>query len=219
MKHIKHICWDLDGVFFRHDDQYQQALHRSLARHIADHYDMNFDDALALAHQSQIETRKCFTPFLERYRLGFEELAKPVYQALDIGFMQIDPALRSIFDAIKTDHAIITTSDMPWAKRVIAQLQLEQFFSEANITACADFNNFRKADSPAPYLHTLDKLGFAAEHTMMIEDTQRNLKHAKALGITTVLVNSSEDKADYTDYVFETLEGFLECFLLRESQP
>lgn len=216
MKHIKHILWDLDGLFFVQDDTYTNALINALAKYVSKtKNDISFDEALALAVQAQAAGRM-FDPFITRYGYSYEGFAEPVYRGLDIGFMAPQTGLLPKLAATGTTHAIVTKSNMPWARRVLKQIDLEAAFPEAFITACADFietqPEFSKAHSTLPYQHTLDRHGWLPQHTVMVEDTQHNLKHAKALGLTTVLVHSTEPQAEYTDYVFGTPEAFLDYF-------
>ena len=70
--------------------------------------------------------------------------------------------------------------------------------------------DFESKPNLAPYHHVLDKLNEKPENCIMVEDSLKNLKTAKNLGMTTVYVyGTEEDVEGIADYSYATLLDFL----------
>lgn len=111
---------------------------------------------------------------------------------------------------------IFTNGDEPYARRVLARIGLSQSFE-----AIHDIHAM--AYRPKPHAHAYESMlgafGVDPERALFAEDMARNLKPAKALGMTTLWVNNGSEQVgdglDHVDYItgdlgawlVETLEG------------
>lgn len=98
---------------------------------------------------------------------------------------------------------IFTNGDEPYARRVLAKLGLSDSFEAIHdIHACA----YQPKPHDASYRSMCANLGVAPETALFVEDMARNLKPAKALGMTTVWVNNGSEwggrdaHPDFIDY-------------------
>lgn len=89
---------------------------------------------------------------------------------------------------------VFTNGDAPYAMKVLARLGLADAFE-----AIHDIHATRYVPKPAmdAYLGLIERHGLDPHESLFVEDMARNLKPAKALGMTTVWVdNGSEQSAD-----------------------
>ena len=95
--------------------------------------------------------------------------------------------LAAVLAALPQRKAVFTNGSACHAGRVLAALDIaDQFETVFDIRIA----NYLPKPYPEPYRAVLDALGVAAERCTMIEDSRDNLRTAKQLGMTTVLVGS-----------------------------
>jgi putative hydrolase of the HAD superfamily len=124
-----------------------------------------------------------------------------------------NPGLGRLLEAVTCNRVIFTSSDRSHARRVLRCLGVEDLFSNIfDIT----FTDYIPKPDLEPYHKVLGTLGLDGRVCMMIEDTPVNLKTAKELGMTTVLVGEEPGGEDgYVDY---RIDGILEMETVLKEQ-
>ncbi len=112
-----------------------------------------------------------------------------------------NPALAQILEAISIDRAIFTSGHHPYARRVLRSLGVEQYFPRIFDII---FTQYIPKPNPEPYRQILDVVGIDPSRIMIIDDVPANLKTAKDLGMTTVLVDPALSGPQ------EKLDGFMD---------
>jgi pyrimidine 5'-nucleotidase len=106
-------------------------------------------------------------------------------------FLSPDPGLREILLSLPQQRWIFTNADKFHAQRVLAALRLDGCFN--GIIDVRSLNFLCKPDEAA-YLLALKIIGVEnPQHTVMFDDSIRNLNPAHKLGLFTVLVGKMED--------------------------
>ena len=107
---------------------------------------------------------------------------------------------------------IFTNGDADYARRVLARLGLSESFEAIHdIHACA----YEPKPQPAAYERMAAAFGIEPQESLFVEDMARNLKPAKAIGMTTVWVNNGSeqgrepDDRAYVDYEITDLGAWL----------
>lgn len=115
---------------------------------------------------------------------------------------------------------IFTNGDADYARRVLAKLGLgESFEAIHDIHACA----YTPKPQPQAYAGMAAAFGIEPHESLFVEDMARNLKPAKAIGMTTVWINngSEQDRAPddraYVDYEVSDLGEWLHEILGDEQ--
>jgi putative hydrolase of the HAD superfamily len=98
-----------------------------------------------------------------------------------------DPELRDMLAELPQRKAVFTNGSTGHAERVLAALGIADQFEMIFDIRVADY---LPKPYPAPYQAVLATLGTSAERCTMIEDSRENLRTAKQIGMTTVLVGS-----------------------------
>jgi putative hydrolase of the HAD superfamily len=107
---------------------------------------------------------------------------------------------------------IFTNGDRDYASRVLGRLGLgDSFEAIHDIHACA----YVPKPDPRSYDSMCAAFGIDPTESLFVEDMRRNLKPAKAIGMTTVWVNNGseqgdEDVADYVDVEISDVGVWLE---------
>ncbi|MEI9853054.1 MAG: pyrimidine 5'-nucleotidase [Sphingomonas sp.] len=107
---------------------------------------------------------------------------------------------------------IFTNADAPYAGRVLARIGLHDSFEAVHDIHAT---GFRPKPDPVSYHSLCDAFGLAPAESLFVEDLARNLRPAKAIGMTTVWVdNGSEQPPDcvdrsYVDHRTEDLGAWL----------
>jgi putative hydrolase of the HAD superfamily len=115
---------------------------------------------------------------------------------------------------------IFTNGDAPYARRVLARIGLSEAFEGIHdIHACA----YEPKPMPRAYTRMAEAFGIVPAESLFVEDMARNLKPAKAIGMTTVWINNGseqargEDDRAYVDYEITDLGAWLHDILGDQS--
>jgi putative hydrolase of the HAD superfamily len=107
---------------------------------------------------------------------------------------------------------IFTNGDATYASRVLAKLGLSKSFEAIHdIHACA----YRPKPHAESYADMVERLAITPSTALFVEDMARNLKPAKALGMTTVWVNNGSERGsheahpDFIDYEIDDVGRWL----------
>jgi putative hydrolase of the HAD superfamily len=114
-------------------------------------------------------------------------------------------ALRARLLALPARRAVLTNSNIEHAERVLAHMNLRNCFERVVDIRALDYVN--KPD-PESYRRTLMMLGASAGETIFVEDNTHNTGPAKAMGMTTIVIDHPLD-AD-ADYAVPTLDDALD---------
>ena len=113
--------------------------------------------------------------------------------------LEVDPALNDAIAALPGRRLIFTNGDAPYAERVLAKLGLSKTFDAIHdIHASA----YKPKPHEASYAAMVAGLGVDPATSVFVEDMARNLKPAKALGMTTVWLDNGSEQGHDADRSF-----------------
>ncbi|MGE4429186.1 MAG: pyrimidine 5'-nucleotidase [Sphingobium sp.] len=124
---------------------------------------------------------------------------------IDLGALSSDAALIAHIEALPGRKMIFTNGDEPYARRVLDRLGLSTHFELIH-----DIHATGYRPKPDPHGYTLlrDTYGIDLARAAFFEDMARNLKPAKALGMSTIWLNNGSESGDFDahpDFIdFET---------------
>lgn len=126
--------------------------------------------------------------------------------------LEVDPALNAAIAALPGRRLIFTNGDAAYAGRVLEKLGLSDAFERIHdIHAC----QYVPKPDPSGYAALCSAYAVDPARAVFFEDMARNLRPAKAIGMTTVWVdNGSESGAhehhpDFIDFETDHLTPFL----------
>ncbi len=110
---------------------------------------------------------------------------------VDLTVLDRDPLLVEAIANLPGRKFIFTNGDAPYAMRVLDQLGLGASFEAIHdIHACG----YAPKPTAAAYHTMIASFGIEPARSLFVEDMARNLKPAKALGMTTVWVNNGSER-------------------------
>ncbi len=129
-----------------------------------------------------------------------------------------DEALRAAIERLPGRRLVFTNGDWRHADRVLEHLGLDHLFEAVFHIASADYI---PKPRPEAFARMLDRHKVEPFVSAFFEDSERNLKPAADLGMTTVLVgpHAALSDADFVHHRTETLAPFLAGARLKETRP
>jgi len=131
-----------------------------------------------------------------------------------------NPALAQLLSSLPMDRAIFTSGHEPYARRVLRSLGVEEHFPRIFDII---FTHYIPKPNPEPYHQIVDAVALDPSQIMIIDDLPANLKQAKELGMTTVLVDPALPQAQeipdgFVDFGIRDILDF-PCVLERKGLP
>jgi putative hydrolase of the HAD superfamily len=131
------------------------------------------------------------------------------------GRLAPDPELRDMLTALPQRKAVFTNGSTCHADRVLAALGIADRFDVVYDIRIAAY---LPKPYPEPYQAVLADLDVPAERCIMIEDSRDNLRTAKHLGMTTVLVGTGPTP-EYVDLHLPDVRALGAALQLAEAAP
>jgi len=134
---------------------------------------------------------------------------------VDMSMLEANDALVEALARLPGRKLVFTNGDAPYAARVLDRLGLGATFEAIHDVHATQY---RPKPDPAAYRGLCDAYGLDPAHSLFVEDMARNLKPAKAIGMTTVWIdNGSEQTADsdrsFIDFTVTDLGAWLRMIL------
>ena len=215
LKNIKGIIWDLDDTLYSVTPALHQSMRESVARAVVKMgYDINFDDALSLAEESQEKHRLTVKMLVDKFGIEKRDLHIPFHAEMDHTVTNACPDLPSAFRALpNVKHVLMTHASRDWALRMLPHLGLNDFFEPHAIMGLEDVDFNHKHESDVVTIRSLEILGTDPHETAFAEDRDWNLTIPHKMGLTTVLIDHPSQPKElptHVDYRFDRAANFLQ---------
>lgn len=135
--------------------------------------------------------------------IDVEDYIKFVYTHDPKDFIKNDGKLVKALSRIKNKNVIFTNSPKEHALKVMNFLNVTNFFDY--ISDIRSRNYFSKPTEES-FKKFFEETKIDAKNAVLIEDSKKNLKAAKRLGMTTVLISKEKKKLQYVDFVISGID-------------
>ena len=115
---------------------------------------------------------------------------------IDLARITADPEVVAAIDRLPGRKFVFTNGDERYAGRVLEKLGLANAFDGMHDIHAMDYV---PKPEPAAYAALCARHGIAPETALFAEDMARNLRPAKALGMTTVWIDNGSEQAGHGD--------------------
>jgi len=211
---IKYILFDLDDTLYSKKTGLMAAIGQRIHQYMQERVGLDPVGARDL-RRHYLQTYGTTLKGLQvHYNVDTEEYLTYVHDVPLGDYLQPDEALDRVLAEIQAEKVVFTNATTEHARQVLRFLGVEHHFSRiVDLRA----TNYVNKPQPGAYLRALDILGARPEECLMVEDSVRNLRPAKELGMGTVLVNGSGgDGVDFAiDDVIQVGEVFRQ---IRDSR-
>ena len=212
---IRTILFDLDDTLYPCQAGVMEQIRALMLRYLQTRFNLSPKEADALRRQYFLTYGTTMRGLQINHHVDPNEFLDFVHDIPLQEFLQPNAELGQVLDAIPLQKVIFTNASREHAERVLDLLGVRHQFSEIIDVRDMDFES---KPQPVAYRRICEILNVRPEECLLVEDNVRNLRPAKALGMTTVLVQDGSGEADESvDYVIHRVEDIAQ--VLAELAP
>ncbi len=210
---LKFIIFDLDDTLYPRDSGLMQEVGRRIQTWLCNHLGLAWEAAVALRRDYYQRYGTTMGGLIAEQDVDVHDYLAFVHDIPVEEYLGPNPALDAMLASIPLRKAVYTNSTSEYGWRVLQALGVAGHFERVIGIEEAGLRNKPYHDA---YERTLALLGAQGAECIMIEDTARNLRPAKALRMTTVLVDAKpNENADFVVgsvlEVGRVVNGLLRC--------
>lgn len=235
LDHIQDWVFDLDNTLYPAECDLFAEIDVRMTRFVSNMLKLDWDEARRLQKQYYAQYGTTLSGLMVVHGLDPAEFLNYVHE-IDLSPLPDLPDLRASLEALPGRKFIYTNGSRRHAERVTEKMGLAHLFHDSFGIEEADYRPKPKSEAYEAFcqLHQV-----TPESAIFFEDLARNLKPAKSLGFTTVLVHSDKDWShepiearpagagdafgddgpQHIDYVTGDLAGFLGSAVSRLNDP
>jgi len=211
LAHIDTWIFDLDHTLYPYEAEVMHRVSARMTDYVAQLLSLAPDDARVLQKKYLAEHGTTLAGLMAHHSVDPYHYMDDVHD-VSLEGLDPDPALNHLIATLTGRKIVFTNADEKHATRLLTHLEMTDLFDgifhleHANLV-------------PKPHPDTFEKMmaahGVIPTTAIFFEDSPRNLKPAKALGMTTVLVgpHAAENCDDFIDIRSTSLKACLTSIL------
>ena len=184
---LKFIIFDLDDTLYSRDVGLMQEVGRRIQMWLYDHLGLTWEEAAVRRGEYFRRYGTTLGGLVAEHDVDVHDYLAFVHDVPVEEYLDPDPALAAMLDGIPLRKAIYTNGTAEHARRVLRALGVADHFEQVIGIEEVGLRNKPYRDA---FERMLALLGVQGPECVMVEDSARNLRPAKALGLTTVLVDA-----------------------------
>jgi len=188
---IRYLIFDLDDTLYPRGSGVMEQIRRLILRYMMERLGMSAEEARVLRKRYLAEYGTTMAGLLRHQHIDPEDYLEYVHDFPVHRYLRANGELDGVLGAIPLQKAIWTNATRAHAQRVLNALGIRHHFSR--IVDVRDMNYISKP-APEVYHRLLKLLRADGPECILVEDSVRNLRPAKVLGMTTVLVDGEDDE-------------------------
>jgi putative hydrolase of the HAD superfamily len=208
LRHVTTWLFDLDDTLYPADSGLMAEIERRMTAYVMRITGLPRDEAYRLQKDYLAEHGITLLGLMKHHGVDPADFAD-AYVDIELDALAHDPELVAAIAALPGRRLVFTNADARHAERVLKQLGLTHLFDEVFHIASFDY-------TPKPDPRAFERM--CAEHaidprtTCFFEDSERNLKPAADLGMTTVLIgpHALDSAAAFVHFRAPRLTPFLQ---------
>lgn len=215
LSHVNTWLFDLDDTLYPSESGLMAEIERRMTAFVMRVTGLPRDEAFRLQKDYLIEHGVTLIGLMKNHGVEPADFAD-AYVDISLDILAHDPELVSAIAALPGRRLVFTNADERHAERVLERLGLSALFDD--VFHIASFNYTPKPD-PAVFERMCAEHDMDPRTTAFFEDSERNLKPAADLGMTTVLVGARAEAstAPFVQYRTRDLAAFLNAARLRQD--
>ncbi|OYU68943.1 MAG: pyrimidine 5'-nucleotidase [Alphaproteobacteria bacterium PA2] len=215
LAHIDTWLFDLDNTLYPEESGFMKQVEGAMTDFVAQAVGLPHDQAYVLQKKYFAEHGLTLKGLMLNHGTDPADF-HALFHDLSLDVLARDHDLLDILQVLPGRRFVFTNADDRHAERVLEHLGLTDLFDEV-----FHIHSFGFAPKPDPlgFERMIAAHGLDPAATAFFEDSERNLKPAKDLGMTTVMVGprAAETTASFIDYKTAKLAPFLKSARLREA--
>ena len=206
--HVTTWLFDLDDTLYPAESGLMAEIERRMTAFVMRVTGLPREAAFRLQKDYLVEHGVTLLGLMKHHGVDPVEFAD-AYVDIELDILSHDPELVGAIAALPGRRLVFTNADARHAERVLRRLQLAELFDE--VFHIASFDYTPKPD-PRAFARICAEHGVVPAETCFFEDSERNLKPAAELGMTTVLVGrrALDSTAPFVHFRAPRLTPFLQ---------
>ena len=200
MVDFDYIIFDLDDTLYPRDSGLMQEIGRRIQSWLCNHLEMTPEEASALRRDYYLRYGTTLGGLMAERGVDPNGYLAFVHDIPLEEYLAPNPALGEMLDGIPLRKVVYTNATSEHARRVLRALGAADRFDQVIGIREVGLRNKPQREAFERMLARLDAQG---PECIMVEDSVRNLRPAKALEMTTVLVGAEPDGDECVDFVVE----------------
>lgn len=209
-----YVIFDLDDTLYPRHSGVMEEVRRLILRYMTERLGMDSAEAQTLRRRYMTEYGTTMAGLLHHHHIDPEDYLAYVHNLSVARYLQANSELDRVLGAIPLRKAVWTNATRAHAERVLEALGVRRHFS-----SIVDVRDMDYVSKPAPHIYPrlLQLLEAEGPECILVEDSLRNLRPARGLGMITVLVDG-EGQGE-VDFVIGRVEEIGEVVrALREGR-
>ncbi|CAA9227529.1 MAG: hypothetical protein AVDCRST_MAG26-818 [uncultured Chloroflexia bacterium] len=196
---VRAVLFDLDNTLYPASNGLMLSIDQRIGEFVQHLLGLSEEEALGLRRHYYAEYGTTLRGLQHHHHhVEVESYLQYVHDVALDAFLASDARLEAGLAQLNARKAIFTNSPREHAERVLEVLGIAHHFERIFDLR---FFDFVAKPNPAAYARVLDEMGLAGHETMLLEDTIANLRPAKALRMTTILIAEEQAQQPLADYV------------------
>ncbi|MBR0553187.1 pyrimidine 5'-nucleotidase [Stakelama marina] len=218
LSHIDTWIFDLDNTLYPASANLFAQIDSRMGRFIGDMFGCDPDEARRIQKQYFFEHGTTLAGLMAEHGVDPHEFLAFVHD-VEMDVLEHDAPLAAAIAKLPGRKLVFTNADAPYATKVLDRLGLGTHFEAIHDVHAT---SYRPKPDPDAYRGLCDAYALTPASSLFVEDMARNLKPAKAIGMTTVWIDNGSEQAadtdrDFIDFTVTDLGRWLEQIL--ETQP
>jgi putative hydrolase of the HAD superfamily len=217
LDHISHWIFDLDNTLYKGDLAFFSQIDKKMTAYISRYLKLDPTEARKIQKDYLAEYGTSLSGLMAVHGMDPAEFLEFVHD-VDLSLLTPEPALRAAIQGLPGKKYIFTNGSRGHAKNVGSHLDLFDLFD--GVFAIEDVDYVPKPQR-SPYVKFCDTFNIDPAAAIMFEDSVKNLKVPKHMGMKTVLVSSDidwfydtphhrpDDNANWIDHATDDLAGWI----------
>ena len=188
---LKFIIFDLDDTLYPRNSGLMQEVGRRIQTWVCNHLGLTWEGAIALRREYFHRYGTTMGGLVAKHDVDVHDYLAFVHDIPVEEYLKPNLALDATLTSIPLRKAVYTNATSEYGWRVLRALGVAGHFERVVGIEEVGLRNKPYRDA---YERMLTLLGAQGPECILVEDAARNLRPAKALGMTTVLVDAEPDE-------------------------
>jgi len=188
---LKFIIFDLDDTLYPRNSGLMQEVGHRIQLWVCNHLGLTWEEAVALRREYFHHYGTTMGGLIAKHDVDVHDYLAFVHDIPVEEYLKPNPALDAMLASIPLRKAVYTNATAEYGWRVLRALGVAGHFECVVGIEEVGLRNKPYRDA---YERMLALLGARGPECILVEDAARNLRPAKAMGMTTVLVDAEPDE-------------------------
>lgn len=185
MKGLEFVIFDLDDTIYPRSAGVMQAIGDRIHRYMVERLSLDEEVAMRLRREYLTRYGTTMRGLITHHHIDPEDYLAYVHQVPLADLLSPAPRLDAALSEILVEKVIFTNATREHARRVLQTMGIERHFTRVVDIRDMDYHS---KPHPTAYQRLLALLGTRPEACLLVDDSTRNLRPAREMGMTTVLV-------------------------------